>query len=127
MSTILVVDDSRFSRKAVVTALAGIDAQIVQACNGREALEQLDAANPELVVTDLLMPEMDGLEFLAELRARGDERPVCVVSADIQESSRGECERLGAYGFFNKPFRGEELVEAAQRALSEAKGEVVCN
>lgn len=122
MPTILVVDDARFSRKAVMAALAETGCEFVQAANGREALEQLDSVDPDIVVTDLLMPEMDGIEFLGEVRSRGDQRPVFVVSADIQDSSRTECERLGATGFLNKPFRASELVDAVNAALSVGTG-----
>ena len=122
MSKILVVDDARFSRKAVMAALNDSGCEFVQASNGVEALEQVFATDPDVVVSDLLMPEMDGMELLSVLRGRGDQRPVIIVSADIQVTSREECERLGASGFLNKPFQASELQTRVCEALETLTG-----
>lgn len=110
MTTILVVDDSGFSRGRVVAALTSLDCQVVQAVDGQAGLEAFDAHSPDLVITDLLMPELDGFGLLRGLKDRGSLTPVIVISADIQESSRRLCTELGAKSFLNKPFQSQDLL-----------------
>jgi CheY-like chemotaxis protein len=96
MSTVLVVDDSSFSRGRVIAALKPLVLRII---------------------TDLLMPTLDGFGLLRGLRERGSSTPVIVVSADIQTSSRRMCQELGAAGFLNKPFHAQELSDLVQQLL----------
>jgi CheY-like chemotaxis protein len=120
MSTVLVVDDSKFSRGRVVAALEPLGYEIVQAANGQEGLQSYDQRAPDLIVTDLLMPTLDGFGLLRGLRERCSPTPVIVLSADIQSTSRKLCEELGVKAFLNKPFRAEELAAKVQQALQSA-------
>lgn len=120
MPTALVIDDTKFSRGRVVTALKSLSLDIVEAEDGVAGLEQFERRDPDVVITDLLMPRMNGLEFLAELRSRGHQTPVIVVSADIQESSRAACQALGIHAFINKPFTPPALCAAVDAALANA-------
>ncbi len=122
MPKILVVDDARFGRNAVRRALAQHDFEIVEAENGLRGLEQVEATQPDFIFTDLLMPEMDGFEFLRQLRGKGCNTNVCVVSADIQASSKKLAQELGATEFVNKPFKTEDLLEVINKALDTVKG-----
>ncbi len=115
---VLIVDDSKFNRGRVHAMLQVDGHRFTEAENGREALERLLADPPDLVVTDLLMPVLGGLELLKELRGRGDQTPVVVLSADIQASSRELCLQFGAAAFLNKPCNSEELRDAVRKALS---------
>ena len=117
--TILVVDDSLFSRKAAKKALLPLGCELLEATNGQEALDFVAASEPDLVVTDLLMPVLDGVQFLAQLRGQGSMVPVIVASADIQESTRSQCEALGINGFLNKPYKAEDLQVLAGAALGQ--------
>lgn len=119
---ILVVDDARFGRNAVRRALASESFEIIEAENGLKALEQVEAGNPDYIFTDLLMPQMDGFDFIRELRKRGNQTRVCVVSADIQASSREIVQSLGITDFINKPFKADELLEVIHNALETVKG-----
>ncbi len=96
---ILVVDDSPIERHLAGTLLReGLHARIVTAVNGRDALEQLRALIPSLVLTDLQMPEMDGLQLVAEIRTHYPSLPVVLMTGNGSEElalrSRGWCGEL---------------------------------
>ncbi|MDZ4688111.1 MAG: response regulator [Planctomycetaceae bacterium] len=117
MPTVLVVDDTRFSRGRIVAALKSLPVQIVEAADGLEALEQYAVCQPDVVISDLLMPRMTGLELVTELHARGSATPVIIVSADIQATSQAACRGQGVWAFVNKPFSAEELRATVIAAL----------
>ena len=88
---ILIVDDDDALRASVVRTLAGDGWTVTEAVNGKAALSALGNARPDVIVLDLMMPEMDGFEFLAEFRARDEWRaiPVVVVTAkDLTDEDR---------------------------------------
>jgi CheY-like chemotaxis protein len=109
MKKILVVDDSWIARNMIAKPLTGTY-ELVFAGNGIEALETIDMEKPDLILLDLLMPEMDGFAVLEELKEREFAPPVIVLSADIQESTRKLALSLGAAAFMNKPPKGENLL-----------------
>uniref|UniRef100_UPI0038CDB9A9 response regulator n=1 Tax=Methanochimaera problematica TaxID=2609417 RepID=UPI0038CDB9A9 len=90
---------------------------VLEASNGKDALEILVSKKPDLMILDLLMPEMDGFEVLREAKKTGIEVPIVVLTSDIQESTREMCESLGAMGFVNKPVDEEILLENVSRIL----------
>jgi CheY-like chemotaxis protein len=122
MTTILVVDDSKFSRGRSLVALANEGYTLREAVDGRDALEQIAAAPPDLIISDLLMPNLDGFGLLRALQERGTAIPVIIVSADIQATSRALCEELGAAKFLNKPFQPDELRNAVTQVLPQTVG-----
>lgn len=109
MAIVVVVDDSKFSRSLSRAILREMGHQVVEADNGKTGLEAIARHNPELVLLDLLMPGMDGIECLRHIRSRTRSLPVIVMTADIQATSRTQCEALGVTGFLNKPIRPEEV------------------
>ncbi len=117
MPTVLVVDDSKFSRGRVLAALTPLGYALIEAEDGQRGLLAYDQHAPDVIVTDLLMPTLDGFGLLRGLQERGAHRPVIVVSADIQATSRSLCEELGAFSFLNKPFQAAELAAKVQQAL----------
>lgn len=120
MPHLLLVDDSRFNRNRVKAALSDGGYDIAEAENGTEALTYLETHPVDVVITDLLMPEVDGFGVLQGLHERGQKVPVIVLSADIQSTSQQLCLELGAAAFLNKPFKPEELRAAVCQALSHA-------
>jgi len=121
MSKILIVDDSRFTRNRIKSALADIGCEIVEAKNGQEALDLATTTSLDCILTDLLMPEMDGKEFLKRLRDSGDQTPVLIISADIQTASREECESYGISGFLNKPVDPQELKKQVSALFEQTR------
>ena len=84
MAKLLVTDDSLFQRMRIVSWLIDEGFETVQAGSGLEALEILASEDLDLVICDLLMPDMDGFEFLEALKAKGLEIPVVIHTANIQ-------------------------------------------
>lgn len=114
---ILAVDDSRLSRRFVTTPLREAGFEVIEAENGELGLAAAAEHNPDLIVSDLLMPVMNGFEMIIKLREVGSIAPIIVVSADIQEASRRECHSLGTAAFLNKPFEAADLLAAVNNAL----------
>ena len=121
MANVLVIDDSGFSRKRVVGAVSQAGHTVTQAINGQEGLDLIEAESFDCVVSDNLMPVMEGVEMLRCLRAADNHIPVIMCSADIQDSTRSACEELGVAGFIGKPFKPEELAQAVANAIAEGK------
>jgi CheY-like chemotaxis protein len=109
MTSILIVDDAAFSRRMLKKYLQADGYSILEATNGREGLDIASDRNPDGILTDLLMPDLNGFEFLKALQEKGLKIPVAVISADIQDSSRQRAISLGAAGFVNKPPKEEEI------------------
>ena len=89
------------------------------AVDGRDGLNQFEADTPDAVVTDLLMPEMSGVELLAAIRAQAPEFPVVVHSADVQDAVREECAALNVNGHLTKPSKEELFIETIQCAIAQ--------
>ena len=118
MRKILVVDDSLFARMNICDMLKEAGYETLQAQNGREGLEKVLSEKPDCVLSDLLMPEMDGISFLTSLRAMEITTPVIVLSADIQDTKRKQCIELGTAGFISKPPRKIEILEMIGKVLA---------
>lgn len=110
MQKVLVVDDSVFQRKTICQALVEAGFQTFEAENGRDGLTKIAVANPDYIFTDLLMPEMDGIQFITAIKEQGITSPIFVLTADIQESKRKQCLDMGVAGFLSKPFKKAELM-----------------
>ncbi len=108
--TILIVDDSFINRQLIIGFLIGHNINIIEAGNGNEALDILSNTNPDLILLDLIMPEMDGFEFLEILRTKNNKIPVIVLTAYLKESTYQRCIDLGVEGYLNKPYRMNELL-----------------
>ncbi|MDF1579976.1 MAG: response regulator [Desulfuromonadales bacterium] len=111
MMKILVVDDSLFSRLHTCKPLREAGYDLVEAADGIEGLAAVDEHRPDFIITDLLMPNLDGIDFLAALKERCNTTPTLVLTADIQDSKRQQCLELGARGFLYKPVMKEKLLE----------------
>jgi CheY-like chemotaxis protein len=116
---ILIVDDSRGVRNALTLMLSPRGFDCVQAENGVRALEVLSAEHIDAVLTDLHMPELDGLELLGFMRrdAALRDTPVFVLTGDWHEEAVDELERAGATGVLRKPVSRDQLVATLQGCL----------
>ena len=124
MAKILVVDDSGLTRRVLVGAIKGAGHDVVQAADGADGLKAYRAFSPDLVMTDLLMPVMDGFELTSEIRALDPEVPILVSTADIQDRSRERCEELGVTRMLHKPIKKDDIVAAVAEALASREGAV---
>ncbi len=119
---ILVVDDEERIVNFLRSKLKASGYDVITAGNGVEALEQIEAQEPDLVVLDLLMPKMDGLEMLRELRSFSSV-PVIILSARGADNDKIKGLGLGADDYLPKPFNPDELIariEAVKRRLEPA-------
>jgi len=118
MASVLIVDDAAFSRRMIRKYLQADGYEIWEATNGSEALNIVRDRVPDCLVTDLLMPEMNGFELLQALKEQGFAIPTIVISADIQDSSRQRGYDLGAAAFINKPPKEDELRQTVRQVFS---------
>jgi two-component system, chemotaxis family, chemotaxis protein CheY len=117
---ILVVDDSKVMREMVVACLRGLpDAKFTQAASGLEAIERLSLSPFDIVILDLNMPDITGIEVLEFVRAQDKLRklPIIVVTTRGDEESRSAALSAGASSFMTKPFTPESIAAEAQRLL----------
>ena len=110
MVRILVVDDDRNTRKLFSEILAAEGYEVLSAANGVEALELMDTEQVHLAVVDVMMPEMDGLEFTKMLRQIGGDLPILMVSAKALSSDIKAGLRAGSDDYMTKPIDPEEMV-----------------
>ncbi len=120
---ILVVDDEARMQRLLEIALGKLGHRCLRAANGREALAVLAANDVDLVLTDLNMPEMDGLALLQALRASGDATPVIVVTAYGTVETAVQAMRHGASDYLLRPFEMETVELAVARVLAQARTE----
>jgi len=118
--TILVVDDELKMIKLIGTNLKTRGYAVLIARDGKEALEKAETAPPDLVVLDLLMPELDGRDVCRSLREWTDV-PILIVSALCQVRDKVACLELGADDYLTKPFAIEELMARIESLLRRAK------
>lgn len=129
MLKVLVVEDEEMIRKGIVLAVdwAAMDCVVVgEAANGVEALEAVERLNPSLIITDLKMPRMDGIEMLRCLRERGNHVYVIILTAYDSFTYAQSALRLGAVDFLLKPFHDgdlEQAVTALRRRMGGAERE----
>jgi len=113
---ILVVDDTRNVQMMLSDFLVGQDFEVLTASDGREALEQIHTSVPDLILLDIMMPNMDGYQFISALRRESD-IPVIMITAKVQEADIIRGFDLGADDYISKPFRLRELLVRMRAVL----------
>ena len=112
MVKILLADDAAFMRMRMARLLKGEGHDVVEAENGREAVEQYLAESPDAVFLDVTMPEMDGIEALREIRALDPEAKISMLTAMTQKQIVMEALKLGVKDFVVKPFEKDRVLAA---------------
>jgi two-component system chemotaxis response regulator CheY len=115
---LLLVDDSGLARRSMRAILEADEFEVVEAEDGLTALEKYFIEKPDIVMLDLVMKGMYGLDVLAKLRELDPTVRVIVVSADVQHSSQQMAQAAGARGFINKPVGREDLLAVVRRVLA---------
>jgi len=114
---LLLVDDSGLARRRMRAILEPAGFEITEAEDGMSALEKYSLDRPDIVILDLVMKGMYGLDVLTKLRELDPDAQVVVVSADVQQSSQDMVEAAGAVGFLNKPVEPERVLSVLRGAL----------
>ena len=122
---ILIADDSAFMRIYLKRILAEAGYKdTVEAADGREMLIRYEQEHPDLVILDIVMPDMDGIEALHELMRLDPKANVVMVTAVGQEYMMKEANKAGAKGYITKPFKEEEIAETLAKILGSGEREV---
>ncbi len=121
MENILVVDDEEAIREVVSTMLESKGYRCTAVSNGRAAQDQVKRVTPDLVLSDMIMPEMDGIKLLDWIRHYDPEVPVIMVTAIHDISTALEAIRRGAYDYILKPFEKDQLFLGVGRALQHRR------
>jgi two-component system response regulator HydG len=114
---ILVIDDEMSLVETISVLLEGEGFEVFTALSGQEGLEEFDENDPDLVLVDVRMPKMNGVEVLEEVRDRSPETPVVLITAQASLDSAIRAVNLGATHYVRKPFSNEELVAIIRRSL----------
>ena len=122
LPTVLIVDDDARLLKMLQRTLSYQGLQVLTATNGLEALEQVDAHHPQVIILDWMMPRMDGLSVLQELRQEGNRSHVLMLTARDALDNRVEGLESGADDYLVKPFAPAELVARVRAMLRRAEG-----
>jgi two-component system, chemotaxis family, chemotaxis protein CheY len=109
---ILIVDDSSLARRTLRQLLESLGHTVEDASDGEQALERFFVSPPELVVLDMVMSGMYGLDVLAKMREMNPAVRVLVATADIQTSTAEQVRAAGAKGILNKPVNRDQLITA---------------
>lgn len=125
MATVLTVDDSRAVRSILARTLTQWGLEVAQAEDGKKGLESLMQASYDLVLLDVTMPEMDGPTMLANMRDRGDETPVLMLTSESKTSIVADAMKRGIEDYILKPFKPDELKAKVSKVipLTEASAE----
>lgn len=114
MAKILIADDSQFMRASLKDIFAESGHTFIEAVNGKDALDKFEIEKPDLVLLDVIMPEIDGLEVLKKISKNAK---IIVISAVGQEKMINEAMELGALDYIVKPFEAKKVIDVAKKVL----------
>ncbi|WP_395448873.1 response regulator [Aminobacter sp. UC22_36] len=119
-ATILTVDDSRTMREMLKLALSQAGYRVIQAEDGVHGLEVLKGESPQVIVTDINMPRLDGFGFIEQVRSDETYRgiPILVLTTESDAEKKDRARRAGATGWIVKPFDPAKLIDAIRRVAA---------
>jgi two-component system chemotaxis response regulator CheY len=117
--TIMTVDDSASIRQMVGFTLKGAGYDVVEAVDGRDALSKANNSSVHMVITDLNMPNLDGIGLIGELRKKPAYKfiPIVMLTTESQDAKKQEGKAAGATGWIVKPFKAEQLLAVVRKVL----------
>jgi len=116
---IMAVDDSASVRQMVAFVVRQAGHTVIEACDGKDALEKLASHKIDLLITDLNMPNLDGIGLVKSVRTAGLNRfvPIIILTTESQETRKSEGKTAGATGWIVKPFKPEQLTAVVNKVL----------
>lgn len=123
MANILIIDDDSVVQSLFAQFLENTGHTLTTAANGREGMDQITAHRPDLIITDIMMPEMDGLEIIRAVRAQYPDLPVIAISGgmrDLPINFLPQAKKFGACRVFEKPIALADLKKAVIQLLGES-------
>jgi len=120
MTAILTVDDSASIRQAIKIALTTEGYEVAEAVDGADGLQKAKASKFDLIITDLNMPNMNGLGMIQAIRSGGiaPGTPILFLSTESDPEIKGQAKAAGATGWLNKPFSADQLVAVVKKVLA---------
>lgn len=117
--TVLVVDDSASIRQVVGIALKGAGYDVLEACDGKDALKKLTGQKVHLMISDVNMPNMDGITFVKEVKKLAAYKftPIIMLTTESQESRKQEGQAAGARAWVVKPFQPAQMMAAVAKLI----------
>lgn len=117
--TILVVDDSASIRQVAGMTLKGAGYEVIEACDGQDALSKLSGQRVHLIISDVNMPVMDGITFLKQVKAKPEYKftPVIMLTTESAESKKAEGQAAGAKAWMVKPFQPQQMLAAVSKLV----------
>lgn len=117
--TALIVDDSQIMRQMVAFTLREAQFEVIEAQNGQDALGKLEGTRPDIIITDLNMPVMDGITFIRQARERPATRyvPILLLTTESQGEKKAQGKAAGATGWIVKPFDPPKLLSVIAKVL----------
>ena len=117
--TILIVDDSATIRQVVGMTLKGVGYEVMEASDGKDALNKLDGKKINLIISDVNMPNMDGITFVKEAKKLANYKftPVIMLTTESQDSKKQEGQAAGAKAWVVKPFQPEQMLAAVAKLI----------
>lgn len=117
---VLTVDDSRTILRMLSATLADVGIETIQAENGLEGLEKLEQCIPDVIITDINMPKLDGFGFIERVRKKRHYRgiPILVLTTESDIQKKDRARKAGATGWIVKPFDPQKLIEAISRVTT---------
>ncbi len=118
--TILVVDDSASLRQVVNLALASAGYDVIEAVDGVDALNKLDGRKVHLIISDVNMPNMDGITLVREIKQRADYKftPIIMLTTESQEDKKAQGQAAGARAWVVKPFQPAQMLAAVAKLIA---------
>jgi two-component system chemotaxis response regulator CheY len=118
--TILIVDDSASLRAVVAIALRGGGYDVLEACDGKDALGKLKGQKIHLIISDVNMPNMDGITFVTEVKKRAEYKftPVIMLTTEGQDSKKDAGRAAGAKAWIMKPFNPPQMLNAVSKLIA---------
>lgn len=116
---IMTVDDSASIRQMVSFTLKGAGYEVIEAVDGKDALTKVNGTPINMVITDLNMPNLDGIGLIRALRARPEFKfvPIVMLTTESQDTKKQEGRAAGATGWIVKPFQAEQLLQVIKKVL----------
>jgi two-component system, chemotaxis family, chemotaxis protein CheY len=117
--TIMIIDDSTSLRQVVQIALNGAGYEVIEACDGQDAVAKLTGQKVHLMICDVNMPNMDGITFLRTIRANPQYRftPIIMLTTEAGEEMKKEGQAAGARAWVVKPFKPDQLLLAVSKLI----------
>ncbi|MFQ1595533.1 response regulator [Aeromonas veronii] len=117
--TILIVDDSATIRQVVGMTLKGAGYEVMEASDGKDALNKLDGKKINLIISDVNMPNMDGITFVKEAKKLANYKftPVIMLTTESQDNKKQEGQAAGAKAWVVKPFQPEQMLAAVAKLI----------